>query len=220
MYFETVLRMNIRASRKEGKYIRALMVVDLAGLSFSTLCARSTPPPCCPCALLLSKLFAQVAIYLAPCPLAFAFTKGPRISSLLSVPPPQLLRSITAAWYTGSMRTSCAEWPPLPPPTSPSSAARSSSSTPPASLSKAGTLSSEKSEISALDLTELVSSLLCPGTEKVTRTDHGCSDCCVCLCSGRCCRLRRKRRSRSWGQSTRSCRCWRSLWRGSSCRIS
>ena len=52
VYFETVLRMNIRASRAEGKYIRALMVVDLAGLSFSTLCACLTPLlcyPCCPC---------------------------------------------------------------------------------------------------------------------------------------------------------------------------
>ena len=52
MYFETVLRMNIRASRAEGKYIRALMVVDLAGLSFSTLCACLTSLlcyPCCPC---------------------------------------------------------------------------------------------------------------------------------------------------------------------------
>ena len=51
MYFETVLRMNIRASRKEGKYIRALMVVDLAGLSFSTLCAR---PTLCICSILSS----------------------------------------------------------------------------------------------------------------------------------------------------------------------
>ena len=62
VYFETVLWMNIRASRKEGKYIRALMVVDLAGLSFSTLCARPPPPLCCPCALLLSYMFARVAI--------------------------------------------------------------------------------------------------------------------------------------------------------------
>ena len=52
VYFETVLRMNIRASRKEGKYIRALMVVDLAGLSFSTLCAR---PTLCICSLQLSS---------------------------------------------------------------------------------------------------------------------------------------------------------------------
>ena len=49
VYFETVLRMNIRASRKEGKYIRALMVVDLAGLSFSTLCACLTSLLCYPC---------------------------------------------------------------------------------------------------------------------------------------------------------------------------
>ena len=59
VYFETVLRMNIRASRAEGKYIRALMVVDLAGLSFSTLCACLTPLlcyPCCSCyPLLLSS---------------------------------------------------------------------------------------------------------------------------------------------------------------------
>ena len=73
MYFETVLRMNIRASRKEGKYIRALMVVDLAGLSFSTLCARPTPALLplllCPHAILHGSPFWGM-----PC---LRFHKGP-----------------------------------------------------------------------------------------------------------------------------------------------
>ena len=141
MYFETVLRMNIRASRKEGKYIRALMVVDLAGLSFSTLCACLTPLLCYPCyPCCCPHVDTGCFLCLAFLPSLSRRALGFHLCSRFL--PPSF--SEPSPLYTGSMRTSCAEWPPLPPPTSRSSAARSSSSTPRASLSKAGTSSSEQ----------------------------------------------------------------------------
>ena len=49
---------------------------------------------------LLSQLLSSClhGLLFVPCLLAFAFTKGPRISSLLSVSPPQLLRTITPVY--------------------------------------------------------------------------------------------------------------------------